>query len=610
MPSRATEPVAPREGVRSADAAGPAAEPDDAARARSSIQLAWADRFAAGLHDAGVRDAVICPGSRSAPLALAFDRSPIATHVSLDERAAGFFGLGLAKASRRPVALVCTSGTAAANFFPAIVEANYARVPLIVATADRPPELRDTGAPQTIDQVKLFGSQVRWFAEVGAPEGSPAMLDYVTSLGTRAVAEAWRAPAGPVHLNFVFREPLLPEPDAVPSPPASAPGAQVVVEPHPPAQSTVERVAKIARGLKRGLIVCGPEDPPPEFAAAVTRLAQVTGYPILADPASQTRFGARPGELVLGAYDAFLRSAPFAERHGPELVIQFGAALTSKAFHAYASRHAAARHVIVDPGAGWRSPARRAREVVTADPAAFAQALSEALDGAADPLPSWRGVFERAEHAARATIARHLEGAGGFCEGKVFPVLLDALPESGTLYVGNSMAIRDLDSFVPEHPRRVRVLANRGANGIDGVVSSALGASAASDDPLLLVTGDLSFHHDLNALHMARGARARATIVIVHNDGGGIFSFLPVARHPAFERYFGTPHGLDFAPVAALYGVPYSSPRTWEELKVRARASLQARATEVIEVRTDRDGNRAWHQGVWDDVIRAVGSGA
>jgi 2-succinyl-5-enolpyruvyl-6-hydroxy-3-cyclohexene-1-carboxylate synthase len=610
MPSRATEPVAPREGVRTADAAGPAAEADDAARARGSIQLAWADRFAAGLHDAGVRDAVICPGSRSAPLALAFDRSPIATHVSLDERAAGFFGLGLAKASRRPVALVCTSGTAAANFFPAIVEANYARVPLIVATADRPPELRDTGAPQTIDQVKLFGSQVRWFAEVGAPEGSPAMLDYVASLGTRAVAEAWRAPAGPVHLNFVFREPLLPEPDAVPPPPASAPGAQVVAEAHPPAPSAVERVAKTVRGLRRGLIVCGPDDFPPEFAAAVTRLAQVTGYPILADPASQTRFGARPGEAVLGAYDAFLRSAPFAQRHGPELVIQFGAALTSKAFHAYASRHPAARHVIVDPGAGWRSPARRAREVVTADPAAFAGALSEALDGAADSLPSWRDVFERAERAARATIARHLEGARGFCEGKVFPVLLDALPESGTLYVGNSMAIRDLDSFVPEHPRRIRVLANRGANGIDGVVSSALGASAASDDPLLLVTGDLSFHHDLNALHIARDARVRATIVIVHNDGGGIFSFLPVARHPAFERYFGTPHGLDFAPVAALYGVPYSSPRTWEELRAQTRASLQARATEVIEVRTERDGNRAWHQSVWDDVIRAVGSGA
>ena len=610
MPSRATEPVTPREGAHPVDAAGPAVEADDAARAAGSIQLAWADRFAAGLHDAGVKDAVICPGSRSAPLALAFDRSPIATHVSLDERAAGFFGLGLAKASRRPVALVCTSGTAAANFFPAIVEANYARVPLIVATADRPPELRDTGAPQTIDQIKLFGSQVRWFAEVGAPEGSSTMLDYVASLGTRAVAEAWRAPAGPVHLNFVFREPLLPEPDAVPPPPTLAPGAHVAAEPPPPAPRTVERVAKTARTLRRGLVVCGPDDFPPEFATAVARLAQVTGYPVLADPASQIRVGARSGEPVLGAYDAFLRSAPFAERHGPELVIQFGAALTSKAFHAYAARHAGARHVIVDPGAGWRSPARRAREVVTADPTAFAEALSEALAGTADPLPSWRGAFERAERAARDSIARHLERARTFCEGKIFPVLLDALPESGTLYVGNSMAIRDLDAFVPEHPRRVRVLANRGANGIDGVVSSALGASAASDDPLLLVTGDLSFHHDLNALHMARGARARATIVIVHNDGGGIFSFLPVARHPSFERYFGTPHGLDFAPVAAMYGIPYSSPQTWEALRARARASLQARATEVIEVRTERDSNRAWHQNVWADVVRAVGTGA
>ncbi|TMQ60071.1 MAG: 2-succinyl-5-enolpyruvyl-6-hydroxy-3-cyclohexene-1-carboxylic-acid synthase [Candidatus Eisenbacteria bacterium] len=610
MPSRATESETRRAGMRSADAGAPAAEGAEPLRAPGAINLAWADRFATALHDAGVRDAVLCSGSRSAPLALAFDRSPIATHISLDERSAGFFGLGLAKASRRPVALVCTSGTAAANFFPAIIEAGYARVPLILATADRPPELRDTGAPQTIDQIKLFGSHVRWFVEVGAPEGSPTMLDYAASLGARAVAEAWRAPAGPVHLNFVFREPLLPEPDALPPAPTPAPAASIVAEPPPPAPQTVERIAKAARVLRRGLIVCGPDDSPPDLASAVAKLALVTGYPTLADPASQIRFGSRPGGPVLGGYDAFLRSAPFAARHEPELVIQFGAALTSKAFHAYTARHPSARHVIVDPGAGWRSPARRAREVVTADPTAFAEALSEALAGAADPLPSWREEFERAERAARETIARHLERARTFCEGKIFPVLLEALPETGTLYVGNSMAIRDLDAFVPNHPHRVRVLANRGANGIDGVVSSALGASAASNDPLLLVTGDLSFHHDLNALHMARGERVGATIVVVHNDGGGIFSFLPVARHAAFERYFGTPHGLDFAPAAAMYGTPYSCPRTWEELRTRAAASLRARATEVIEVRTERDGNRAWHQAVWDDVVRAVGSGS
>src|SRR5256712_10067115 len=239
MRSRATD---PERGIRA----------DSAAERNGAVNVAWASRFVVALHAAGVREALLCSGSRSAPLALAFDRSPIETHVCLDERAAGFFALGLAKGSRRPVVLVCTSGSAAANFFPAIVEASSARVPLIVATADRPPELRDTGAPQTIDQIKLFGDLVRWFVEVGTPEDSRAMLDYAASLGTRAAAEAWRPPAGPVHLNFAFREPLLPEPDALPPDPPPAPETHVAPEPVRPPAPAIERLARTARALRRG----------------------------------------------------------------------------------------------------------------------------------------------------------------------------------------------------------------------------------------------------------------------------------------------------------------------------------------------------------------------
>ena len=571
------------------------------------LNVAWADRFVAALHAAGVREAVLCPGSRSAPLAIAFDRSPVATHVALDERAAGFFALGWAKASRRPVALVCTSGTAAANFFPAVVEASASRVPLIVATADRPPELRDTGSPQTIDQIKLFGDFARWFVEVGTPEDSRAMLDYAASLGTRAAAEAWGAPAGPVHLNFAFREPLLPEPDLVPPVPAAMTESHVAPEPLPPPRRAIERLAKTARSLRRGLLVCGPDDNGPGFARAIARLSQVTGFPVLADPVSQIRYGHDSSAAILGAYDAFLRAPSVAERCGPELVIQFGAAPTSKAYHTFLARHPSAAHVLVDPGAAWRSPARRAREVLVADPELAAAALADALEGSADPLPSWREELMGLEREARAILAKHVTGARSIEEGALFPALLDAIPEGGALYVGNSMPIRDLDLFAPEFPRPIRVLANRGVNGIDGVVSSALGASAASDAPLLLVTGDLSFHHDLNALHLARGERVAATIVVVNNDGGGIFSFLPASRHPAFERYFGTPHGLGFADVASMYGVGYSRPETWEELTRSVAASLRSRATEVIEVRTSRDENRAWHQAIWDDLIQSLG---
>jgi 2-succinyl-5-enolpyruvyl-6-hydroxy-3-cyclohexene-1-carboxylate synthase len=584
-----------------------------------ALNLRWAERFIAAIVEAGVRDACVCAGSRSAPLALAIHRSSLRAHVPLDERAGAYFGLGLAKASRRPVALVCTSGTAAANFYPAVLEAFHARVPLVVLTADRPPELRDTGAAQTIDQIKLYGDRVRWFCEVGAPSPEPDLLGYVASLGRRAVASAWGAPAGPVHLNFAFREPLVPEPEAldaaapaapipdrlspIPFPASDAPDAP---EGPPPTARAVQRVARMLRARRRGLILCGPDDAGPTFPDAVASLAAVTGYPILADPASGVRFGPHDRSRVLGAYDAFLRSPLLAANEIPEIVLQFGAALTSKAYHLYAARHREALHVAVDPAGAWRDPARRAREVIPADPALFARALADALARASEPLPGWGESFARAEAAARSALQR-FDAAGAISEGRLLAELVEGVPDGTVLYVGNSMPIRDLDHFAPPSAKRIRVLANRGANGIDGVISSALGASAASAAPLLAVVGDLSFHHDLNGLSALREGRARATIVVVNNDGGGIFSFLPIARHEdAFERYFGTPHGLDFEAACALYGVPYARPATWEALRSGVASSLAAGRSDVIEVRTDRAENRSLHQAAWAEVVRAV----
>jgi len=593
--------------------------PDASARAvlpasTGSLNLRWSERFIEAAVEAGVREAIVCPGSRSAPLALAIHRAPLRAHVALDERAGAYFALGLAKASRRPVLVLCTSGTATANFFPAVLEAHHARVPLLLVTADRPPELRDTGATQVVDQIKLFGDRVRWFCEAGVPWSDPEALRYVASLGRRAVAAAWGVPAGPVHLNFAFREPLVPEPEALDA--ASASGGAVAGAsdgapgppdgPHPSSR-VVERIARLLRSRRRGLLLCGPDDAPPEFADAVTALAEVTGYPVLADPASGVRYGGGAHSHVYGAYDAFLRSPAFAAREAPEVVLQFGAALTSKAYHLYAARHAEAIGIGVDAAGAWRDPARRSREVVAADPAAFARALAAALAKGSEPLPGWNESFGRAETAARRALAgfRHMDPA--FDEGRLIAALADAAPDGATLYVGNSMPVRDLDLFVPFLPKRLRVLANRGTSGIDGVLSSALGASVASDAPLLVVVGDLSFHHDLNGLSALREGRARATIVIVNNDGGGIFSFLPIANHEAtFERFFGTPHGLDFGPVCATYGVPFERPETWEALHASVAGSLAERRSHVIEVRTERRENRERHEEAWRAVIRAV----
>ncbi len=571
------------------------------------LNLAWSERFVASLAAAGVRDAVLCAGSRSAPLVLAVDRSPLRAHVSLDERAGAYFALGLAKASGRPVAVVTTSGTAAANLHPAVVEAHHARVPIILITADRPPELRDCGAAQTIDQIRLFGTAVRWFHEVGTPVADPALEAYVAGLARRAAASAWGPPAGPVHLNFAFREPLVAEPESIPPRAPARAEESDAPDPTPPAARAVARVARLLRTKPRGLILCGPEAASSDLAADVARLAAVTGYPILADPGSQIRYGPHDRARVLGAYDGFLRSPAFAERNAPEALLQFGAPLTSKAFHVYAARHPGAVRVLVDDGRAARDPSHRAAETVIADPVLFADALALALAKGADPLPSWGEPFARAEAAARDAVARHLAGTRGISEGSVVAALVESAPDGAIVYMGNSMPVRDLDLFVPASSKRLRVLANRGANGIDGVLSSALGASAAGAGPVLAIVGDLSFHHDLNGLAAARVAGIAATIVVVNNDGGGIFSFLPIARHgDAFERLVATPHGLRFEHAAALYGLLYDAPESLDELASAARDSLAGGETRVIEVATDRAENCADHQALWAEVIRSV----
>jgi 2-succinyl-5-enolpyruvyl-6-hydroxy-3-cyclohexene-1-carboxylate synthase len=601
--------------LRDAPAATTPAPASATGAAIAALNLAWADGVVEALRNGGVADAVVCPGSRSAPLVLAIDRHGLRTHVVIDERAGGYFALGLAKASRRPVAIVTTSGTATANLHPAVLEAYHARVPLVILTADRPPELRDAGAPQTVDQIRIFGTAARWFHEVGAPSADLDGLVYTAALGTRAAATALGPPAGPVHLNFAFREPLIPEPEVVAAPVAS-PGLPAARDPAArdpappvryPAPETIERIARILKPLRRGLIACGPENATRELAPAIARLAAATGYPVLADPASQVRYGAHDRARIVGAYDGFLRSPRWALGHSPEVILQFGAPLTSKAFHQYLAAHPRALRILVDPAGEWREPSRRAAECVAAEPAVFASLLAEALFPGADAPAAWSEAFARAERAARAAVEEHRAELGPLTEGTIFPSLLEAAPEETIVYVGNSMPIRDLDLHAPASAAAVRVLANRGVSGIDGVLSSALGASAAGDAPVLAILGDLSFHHDLNGLAALREGRAHATIVVVNNDGGGIFSFLPASRHTAvFERYFGTPHGLDLERAAALYGLRYARPRRGVDLAEAVAASLAARETTLLEVRSDRSENVALHRRLTSRILSAV----
>ncbi len=608
----------------------------------TNLNTLWAEAFVAELALAGVRTACVSPGSRSTPLTLALARHPaIRVFTILDERSCAFFALGVAKASGMPAVAVCTSGTAAANFHPAVLEASHGEVPLIVLTADRPPESRDTGSGQTTDQLKLFGTAVRWFFEVGTPELRDAALRHLRGLAARAVFTATRAPAGPVHLNFPFHKPLEPIPvpgdipsdfaarhplavhgmTAVPSAGrgggADAPYARGTHGAPGVAIQVLRRLAGQVRAASRGLILCGPMSfgtngvgtQWSEWPATVAALARRTGYPILAEPPSGLRAGPHDQSHVVAHGEAMLRAAGFRRRLAPQLVLRFGSMPTGKHQEVLLDEHPACPVIVVNPGGTWLEPTHHPAEVIAADPGLFCSALAECLPEGAVGDAGWRELFARADGLAAAALraayaAPAPEGLGdAWCEGRVFHELAGLLPEGALQFTASSMPVRDLESFAPKSPRLVRHLVNRGVSGVDGTLSSALGAAAAQAGPAVLVTGDIAFFHDANGLLAAKTHGLSLTVVLINNDGGGIFEFLPIAAFgEAYETHFATPHGLDFAALCAAYGAELERPRDWADFRARVSRSLGRPGVRVIEVRTERRANRDQHQVLWRAV--------
>ncbi|HEY4398563.1 MAG TPA: 2-succinyl-5-enolpyruvyl-6-hydroxy-3-cyclohexene-1-carboxylic-acid synthase [Acidimicrobiia bacterium] len=551
---------------------------------------------------AGVHDACLAPGSRSAPLALALagdDR--IRVHVHLDERSAAFFALGTAKASGSPAVVLCTSGTAAANFHPAVLEASHSRTPLIVCTADRPPELRDTGAGQTVDQLDLYGRAVRWFCEVGVPEEHPGAGVSWRSTAARAVAESVGPPAGPVHLNLAFREPLVPTGAPLVDAPGRADGrpwTTVTRSIRAPDEATVARVADGVRARPRGLILAGWGSD--ASAEAVDRVATAAGWPVLADPIS----GLRRGPNAVSAYEALLRSPGFAERHRPDLVLRLGAAPTSKPLTAWLGPEVP--QLLIDPDAAWLDPARGAAERIAVDPEPLLGALADTLAPVAEPDHAWLRSWQDAERAARAALDDVLDGWETPFEGRVARDTVDALPDGATLVVASSMPVRDVEAFA--RPRTgVRFLANRGVNGIDGFVSTVLGAAAVSAGPTVALLGDLCLLHDANGLLGAAGRGVDATFVVLDNDGGGIFSFLPQADQPEhFELLFGTPHGVDLAALASMHGLAAERVEKAGEVVPALDAAIAAGGVRFVIVPTERAENVTRHRDAWQAVASSL----
>lgn len=560
---------------------------------QTEINLHWAQMLVNGMVAGGLQQVVMSPGSRSTPLVLACERHPaLKTWIQIDERCAAFFALGLARRESRAVALIATSGSAAAHWLPAVIEACQSAIPLILLSADRPLELQHWGANQTIDQSALFSGQVRASHLLAAADDGVEALRYVHQLGRRSVAESgWPLP-GPVHLNIPFREPLTPVQDdeSFSFETEAAPFVAPVLMPDP---DQLQRLVQKLSG-RPGLIIAGPESSEIKHAEALLQLAEVLGAPVLADPLSGLRFGEHPQELLICHYDSFLRQAGFAEHHQPDWILRLGAMPVSKSLAEALNSWSDSYNVLLDPQARWRDPAHLIQQQVVADVSLFCEQLQARISRAAPA--DWRDGFVQQEQRAKLK----LESAEIF-EAQLIQQLLAALPEHSHLFSSNSLCIRNLDSFSACGSKALPIIANRGASGIDGNVSTLAGL-AANNPPGKVVglLGDLACYHDMNGLLAL--AEQDVLLIVINNRGGGIFHHLPQAELPEFERDWQTDSGLDFSQVASLYHLAYARVNSIEGFAPALQTMLNQSGARMLEVEIDARDSVSRHRAYWQSI--------
>lgn len=571
----------------------------------------WARSFTDELARHGVREIVLAPGSRSTPLVMACARDDrLRLRVHLDERSAAFFALGVGKATERPAVVLTTSGTAAANVFPAVIEASMGGVPLLVLTADRPHHLRDSDANQAIDQVGLYGGFVRESFDLALPTLDGPALRHLRALAARVVAGSVGPTAGPVHVNFPFDKPLEPleadadfaaaHPLAATGREGGAPFVEIATAWRRAADEELEALVDTLDS-PRGVIVAGPTSEPERSGCAVLDLAGSTGFPVLADPLSGARYGPAGGAHRVAAYDLFLADPEVASRLEPSLIVRVGASPTSASLQRWLQRHDGVTHVVVDDGRRWKDHGATATRYVRADAASTLTELSRRSRSAS--ADEWCEAWRAAESSALSVLAAD---DGESHEGDVFPAILTALPSGAGLFVSSSMPVRDLDTFGHPREERLDVWGNRGASGIDGIVSTAFGIASQCASPTVCVIGDVAFFHDQNGLLWSRERDAPVVFVLVDNDGGGIFHMLPIAEHePHFTEYFATPHGLDLSRAAELHGIVVRE-TTLSDLERAVREAVSTGTTALVRVRTDRKRSQARREEIRESVGRSV----
>jgi len=571
----------------------------------------------------GIRDVCMSPGARAAPLVLAaVANARLDVHVHVDERCAGFYALGLARAARRPVALLCTSGSAAAHFHPAVIEAFETGVPLVLLTADRPPELLDCGAPQTTEQRGLFGPHVRGFTSIGLPKPEAGWLRWLRSRICRMVEIAEGPPAGPVHLDIHFDEPLSPvriegdvpadladvDPIAVGGRPDGAPYAPWAAAELRPPGAALDEMATLVRARPRGVIVVGPLDANAEERTAIAFLARAAGVPVLADPLSGLRRPAPDGVQVIGAYDAFFRSEAVLQGLRPEWILRLGRTPTSKHLVRWMGMHRDARQIVVDEQGRREDPNHVGALFVRARTAATCGVLGTAVRGGEVDAErqAWADRWRTVERATSTALSAGAASGPDHFEGGLVERIGELLPPDATLLAASSMPVRELDAFLTPAPRRLRVIANRGVNGIDGLVSTAFGIDAGTAGPMVALLGDLATLHDLGGLAAVPRLGRTGTIIVVNNGGGGIFHYLPMAETDApTSELFSTEHDLGFRHAAAMFGLEYRAPATAAEL-AEILAECDDDRARLVELVVDRADSVAHHKAIW----RAAASAA
>lgn len=532
------------------------------------------------LHELGVREVVISPGSRSTPLSILFCEHDFEIFVNVDERSAGFFALGIAKEQARPVVLVCTSGSASANYLPAIVEAKYSGVPLIVLTADRPHELRDVGAPQAIDQNKIFSNFTKYYEELALPEEDGTVYRHVRVVMQKAYASAISKEYGVVHINIPVREPLMPDLSKLDFTMGREKNRFEYIE----GKNSVSLDNSIFEN-KNGIIICGG-DAYSDYHKEVLELGERLKAPILADPISNMRNYSK--DIIIDSYDAFLKNDDIKMKLKPEFIIHFGQVPVSKRLQQFVALHNESLYIQVGENFNYRNPSLSTKKYINSSPKLFAKSIY-IENSSRKYLDKWLNYQKQMREEIKSAINEE-----ELFEGKLIQKLQNMLPEKSRLVVANSMAIRDIDYFFESRNQKIKVFCNRGANGIDGTISTALGVST-SNEPTVLLIGDLAFNHDLNGLLIGKTHNLNLIIVLLNNDGGGIFRYLPQSKEKHFEHLFLTPQGINFEGIKTLYNTIYYEAKDYKTFEDNFNEALTLEGVKVIEIKFDSELSKILH---------------